>query len=252
MEQVLIIVTGLSLALALGMGALLARTIRDERRRSDARVAALVEMARDPGAAQTAAPLPPMTDLEVDLELSRGVPARDLFVAGASESHSAWRPRAAVAAALAALVLATGYLAAGRRSEPAAPAVQTAAPAAAPAPASAPLELLSLTHTQDRGLTVTGLVQNPRGAAPRTKVIVTAFAFGADGAFLASGRAPLDFTTLAPGEESPFVVAIPDAAAAARYRVGFRAEDGEVIAHVDKRSAPAATTGSGGVATVRR
>ena len=103
--------------------------------------------------------------------------------------------------------------------------------------APAPLELLSLRHTQEPDrLTITGLVQNPRGAAPLVRVVATAFTFGPDGAFLASARAPIDFTSLASGDESPFVVTVPVSGAVARYRVGFRGEDGTVIAHVDKRS----------------
>jgi hypothetical protein len=66
--------------------------------------------------------------------------------------------------------------------------------------------------------------------------VATAFVFAADGTFLASGRAPLDFSTLAPGDESPFVITIPVKGAVARYRVGFRSEDGQVIGHVDRRA----------------
>ena len=66
-------------------------------------------------------------------------------------------------------------------------------------------------------------------------MFATAFAFAADGTFLASGRAPLDFTTLAPGDESPFVVTVPVKGEVARYRVGFRSADGRVVAHVDRR-----------------
>jgi hypothetical protein len=101
----------------------------------------------------------------------------------------------------------------------------------------APLELLSLRDSQeDSRLTVTGLVQNPRAGAPLNRVVATAFVFAADGTFLASGRAPLDFSTLAPGDESPFVITIPVKGTVARYRVGFRNEEGHVIGHVDRRS----------------
>ncbi len=66
-----------------------------------------------------------------------------------------------------------------------------------------PLELLSLGHQQQADtLVVTGLVQNPRGAtAALVGVEATVLAFGADGTLLASGRAPIDFGALAPGEE---------------------------------------------------
>ena len=77
--------------------------------------------------------------------------------------------------------------------------------------------------------------------------MATALLFGADGAFLASGGAPLDFTVLRPGDESPFVIDVPVTAPVARYRVGFRSEDGRVIGHVDRRTA---ATMAGGLETV--
>ena len=98
--------------------------------------------------------------------------------------------------------------------------------------------MLSLKQTQDTGaLTITGLVQNPRDGAVLSKISATALVFGADGTFLASGRAPLDYTVLRPGDESGFVISVPVSAPVARYRVGFRSEDGRVIGHIDRRTA---------------
>ncbi len=79
-------------------------------------------------------------------------------------------------------------------------------------------------------------MQNPRDGAVLSKVIATALLFGPDGTFLASGRAPLDFTVLRPGDESGFVINVPVTAPVARYRVGFRSEDGRVIGHIDRRT----------------
>ena len=45
MDTILVVVTGLSLAMAGAMGALLVRMLREERRRSDARVALLEQLA---------------------------------------------------------------------------------------------------------------------------------------------------------------------------------------------------------------
>ena len=281
METLLIAVTGLSLAMALGMGGLVLRLVREERRRSDARVAALIDMASEgaegappsipappvapvarrfdaspsgvnrtalPRATpklnrETTGPRPPAAVTEAegesDLELRPAAAAStavvgDLFVTPVRSSNRA--ARLTVAAGLAAVSTIAGYLLLSSGAGP----VPAAAGATAGAPAAAPLELLSLQHTQqDSGLAVTGLVQNPRSGATLTRVIATAFAFGADGTFLASGRAPIDFTSLAPGAESPFVVQVPVTGAVARYRVGFRSEGGEVIAHVDKRTAEA-------------
>jgi hypothetical protein len=61
------------------------------------------------------------------------------------------------------------------------------------------------------------------------------YLFDNTGAYFATGRADLEFRGLRPGEESPFTVKIPETTGVGRYRVGFRREDGSVIAHVDKR-----------------
>ena len=135
--------------------------------------------------------------------------------------------------AFAALILFT--LAAREGSGGTAP-LQAARPLPAAAAAAPGLELLSLRDTRQPGtLTITGLVQNPREGAMLTRVTVTAFAFDQNGAFLASGRALLDVTALAPGDESPFVVTVPVSEGVARYRIGFRGDDGRVIAHIDRR-----------------
>jgi hypothetical protein len=79
-------------------------------------------------------------------------------------------------------------------------------------------------------------VQNPKAGAPVSRLTATAVVFAPDGTFLAGGKAPLDYTSLAAGDESPFVVTVPISGSVARYRVGFRAEDGTVVAHVDRRA----------------
>ena len=259
MDTLLLMITILSLAMATGLAIVAARLVRDERRRSDARTALLIELAAEPGeplvwqmpavAARPAAPLaasptapagPPAREAPAvcldDLELGRsgfsvvGVP--NLFAPPTPVSPAG--RRFVVAAALAAVVFATWLAVISTRPRAATPVLTQAK--AAPAAAPAPLELLSLRHTQqDSGLTITGLVQNPRGGAYVSRVDATVAVFGSDGAALASGRAPLDFTTLAPGDESPFVVTIPISGPVARYRVGFRTEDDAVISHVDRR-----------------
>jgi len=157
------------------------------------------------------------------------------------EAASPWGNRLAVMAGLA-LVLASGILLAltarDRTGAQARPATATGAAAqtGATTAAAVGLELLSLRDArQPAALTITGLVQNPRGGAALSGVTVTAYAFDDKGSLLASGRAAIDVTALAPGDESPFVVSVPVTDAVARYRIGFRGEDGRVIAHVDKR-----------------
>ena len=233
METGLLVVTGVSLALAAGMGVLLARMARDERRRSDARVALLSQLAAEP------TPTSALDDFEFhDAAESFERPttaAHDLF--HEVEEPSPWPRRFAVIGGLAAVVVAAGLGVAALTS------TTTESPAGTTevqTQTAAPLELLSLRHTQESGiLTVTGLVQNPRSGAALANAKATLFVFGPGGSFITSGRAPLDFTSLAPGEESPFVIRVPVSADVARYRIGFRGGDDRVLAHVDRRSAEA-------------
>jgi hypothetical protein len=275
MDTVLVIVTGVSLALAAGMGMVLARTMREERERSDARVQLLEELATGglggsnrqrqepeysaatrPAQAEVvrytdtlAAPLPSAAPRRVstpskprrvvaDLPLREAPPeeisgVQDLF----RETHepSPWPRRVAFAGGIAALVSLTMFGWTQLRTPESLPASSVADPG--PASAATALELLSLRHTRDGNtLTVTGLVQNPKGGSLLSNVQATLFVFGANGTFLTSGRAALDYTSLVPGDESPFVIRVPVSGDVARYRVGFRGRDDQVLAHVDRRT----------------
>jgi hypothetical protein len=250
MESVLIVITLVSLALTIVLAVVLARLMRDERRRSDARVAVLREMAdasaREQYADERADELAlPLAADELDLPLTADVrPAGDLFVR--REPRSAWPRRVAVAATIASLVTLTAL--ALRSTSPAPTPATHASTRPASAQTEALLELLSLKQTQGTDtLTIIGLVQNPRDGAVLSKIRATALLFGPDGTFLASGGAPLDFTVLRPGDESPFIINVPVTAPVARYRVGFRSEDGHVIGHVDRRTT---STMAGGRETV--
>lgn len=268
MQYMLISVTVVSAAVAMVMCAIVIRMLRDERRRSDARVEALLALADEPRARdlerdleedpplETLAPArperarhravrvqaepppqpaPPEPD-RTDLELNPG--ASVTGVAGLfaeRETRAPWGSRLGVAAALGALLVA-GTLAFSSWERR--PGEEGAAKPATIPSSGTPLELLSLGHTAEaHTLTITGLVQNPRKGAALERVTAVALLFAQDGGFVASGRAPLDFTRLEPGAESPFVVQVPKAKGVARYRISFRGEDGSVIAHVDKRSA---------------
>ena len=222
MDFVLVSITALSLILALAMGVVLFTVLREDRQRSDARVAALA-------AASAKFDLPlARHDAESLREPDQIVgPPNELFAV--SSEPSPWVRRLGVAAALAVVIGGVGYMVLPARSAEPSPS--------ATAPQNFPLELLMLSHTtQPSGLTISGTVYNPRGAAPVSQLFAAAVLFGPDGNFLTSGRAPLDFTTLRPGEESPFVITVPVAGVVARYRVGFRTADGAVIAHVDRRA----------------
>jgi hypothetical protein len=271
MDSTLVGVTLLSMSMAGALSVIMWRMLRVERRRSDARVMALSELAAAHQEPVHVAPHPRVAHREDAPHRERVAPParagtaaqdltlRDTPVAAGSlfterePSSSAWGTRIAVmsglALALAALVLLA--LTARERAMESVPR-QATQPAAASAQAAPGLELLSLHDTRQPGtLTITGLVQNPRDGAMLTRVTVTAFAFDEGGAFLASGRALLDITALAPGDESPFVVTVPVTERVARYRIGFRGDDGRVIAHIDRRQqgavADAVTRASAGI-----
>jgi len=242
-ETVLIVVTAAALGLAMAMGLVLWLLLREGRRRSDARAVLLAEMAADTGD-DLADDFTDDFAIETpsdDLEIVRA-PGGDLFAP--APARSPWPQRIAIAAVLAAALGGVSLLVRAWPSRHV-PTVAAATPAA---PQAAQLELLSLRHAQQAdSLTITGLVQNPRTAAPLAKVTATAMLFGADGQFIASGRTPLDLTTLRPGDESGFVITVPVAGTAAgsvaRYRIGFRGEDGRIIGHVDRRESPSIARG---------
>jgi hypothetical protein len=252
MDTVLISVTLVSIGLAGVLAVMVGKLRRDERKRSDARVAALTELASEPTSASAdevkLRPAPvtrgrirhepqPRREAaieELEIRPAPLVPVADIFTE--TERPSPWGRRFAVIGVLAIVGGIILYTVALRRVAPDVNATATPDRRAAAA-AIAPLELVSLRHSQEANtLTITGLVHNPKSGAQVTRVTATAAVFGTDGAFLASGKAPLDYTAIAAGDESPFVVTVPVRGAVARYRVGFRAEDGTVLAHVDRRA----------------
>jgi hypothetical protein len=254
MDTVMMAVTILSLAMAVAMACIVATLMREARARSDARVTALAAMAAQPAADAPLVPAPRPAALTRIASAPAAQPSRlddfdlrpsgDATVTGVSHlfeettGPSPWGRRLAVIGSLAAIVFAIGFvLTSGQPQATAAPAAASAAQHQPVVLDSAPLELVSLRHTQEaQRLVITGLVQNPRTGSPLSHVVATAFLFGPDGAFLTSSRAQLDFTTLSPGDESPFVVNVPVTGQVSRYRIGFRTDDGRVIEHVDKRT----------------
>jgi hypothetical protein len=262
MDTVLLAVTVLSLAMAGAMSFIVLKLVREERARSDARVSALAALASQ-GAVAEMPTLARSEPAEAQRPVAAARPGRldDFEIRPASQTvtgvphlfeeqaaPSPWGRRFAVIGGLAAIALAVAFTLkstavrqdAAVPEHPAvagAPAVRGSGPERNRTEGKAPLELVSLRHAQEaQRLVITGLVQNPRSGGPISHVVATAFLFGADGAFLTSSRAPLDFTTLAPGDESPFVVTVPVNGQVARYRIGFRTDDGRVIEHVDRRA----------------
>ena len=215
MEIVLVTLTLASLAAAAGFGVLAWRSRMEERRRSAARVAALAAAIGGPDSGGSAG------------GSGRPVPMASMF-ATAPGSAVGGRPlmRIAIVAALAIALVVAAAMANRDHAQPVAGRAD-----------AAPLELVSMRHTRNgRGLTVSGLVRNPPSGAPLTHIAAVVFAFDHSGSFVASGRAALDFTILEPGDESPFVVTVPDVADVGRYRVSFRTEAG-LLRHIDRRAA---------------
>ena len=264
MESMLLIVTLVALTLAVAMAGLAWKLLREDRRRAAARVEALVAGAEipeppDPPVAPFSAP-PPASDRFVSLDEDavddaaiETTPTRAPRPAPAVLFGTSVRPTASTGRWLAltaiSAIMAVCLVAAYVRHRPFVAvglAAEAASAAAGPGGAARPLELLSLRHATDPDgtFTVTGLVQNPSGGQTARNVMAVVYLFDRDGNYVAGAKAALDFTTIQPGDESPFVVRVTNAARISRYRVGFRSEAGGVIAHVDRRGqVPASTTG---------
>jgi hypothetical protein len=259
MESTLVLVTLLSLGLAGLMAVMVWRLVCEERRRSAARIEALAaEIERDEdGVRAGAAPVRPLAthrpqtapwtpipagkatgpfaselvaDPDLILDSQRAAEKDELF--GIAQRSSSPMLRMA-ALGIAGMVVVAGIVAimfaAGGSAGPA-PSSAKAASAAAPA-----LELISLSHSRKADtLTVSGLVRNPAEGVAVKQLAAVVFLFDRNGSFVTSGRAPVDFPNLAPGDETPFVVSVPASAAVGRYRVSFRT-DSHVIPHVDRR-----------------
>jgi len=270
MDVLMLGVTGVALALAVGMSLVAVRLLRGERHRSAARVSALESAAFDDIRYRDTTTNPEfLNDVSYDedeREIEIDLPVGAMF--GATDEPKApgrrWLALAAVAVVMAGVV-GTIYVVfkpatvdassagAGPSSLSDSPAAETSASPAATtvskAAQSRPIELLSLKHSVDAGtFSLVGLVVNPIDAATLSHVVAVVYLFDKDGAYFASGKAELEFSAMRPGEESPFAVKIPNVSHVGKYRVGFRREDGAVIAHVDKRgkSAGSMTEGGGG------
>src|ERR1043166_9047270 len=209
MNAILLVVTGISLALAGIMSVAFWRMKREERRRSDARVEMLASALYDD-----------------DVDPSKAV-ARLLETLHAHP----WRRQilgtvvgvcAAAAIAGLAAVPARGM----RHKDVAAPARTS----------SAPLELLSLEQERDgERLVVRGIVRNPVDGVERDGLSAVVLLLDHDGDLVSSGRASLPAATLGPGATAPFVVNVTNASGGDRFRLSFRT-DARVEPHVDRRT----------------
>ena len=282
MEFTLIAVTLLSLFLAISMGVVVWRLVREERRRSAARLAALAaELRRGRGAAGNEGPgagfeppPPPRAGSSAHPEPARagagGGPRRrgpaahpepDLFVpepppdSGAAADplpggglfsppvESTSTGRGRLAAfAGAAVVVLAAVAALFLLSEPG--AGDGDGEDAAPDGGRPPLDLIALDHAAEGPfLDIRGAVRNPPRAPGAERLSVVATAFDAAGTLVATRRAPVEIPSLPPGADSPFTVRLL-AAGVSRYRISFLLDDA-TVPHVDRRPAgrPPAFTG---------
>src|SRR5262245_27713259 len=265
----LLIVTVSSMLVAAIMSVIAWRIAAQERKRSDARVAALAADIHAPAAAppravaqaggarvktfppprQPQVPLPsqPRGWDEADLPLRTEAPSSGPILFSAERSRSASRGVMAIVGVLVAGGAVAFAIVSSRRPADTEPArtdvARSAAPPSAPVPANAvtaavPLELVALGHDSDGDrLTVRGVVRNPSIGQSQERLAVVVFAFQADGGFLTSARAIIEPLALKPGGESTFPVTVPGAAGVGRYRVSLRSDD-RVVPHVDRREPP--------------
>lgn len=280
METVLLVVTVISLVVALVMSLTAWRLARDEKRRSAARVAALsIAATSAPGGSGSYGGQGLSPDA-IGFQARQAVAEKPLARAPWAPAPLAMEPRSAPpavppvpemtlnAASSAREVAphASGFLGAssapvqesgGRQRVLAGVAAvlfvgllgglvwmmsnPRGTSAAAVGPNS-PLELVSLRHDRKNDkLAVSGLVRNPVAGKPVERLLAVVFLFDRQGAFVTSGKTNVDFLKLGAGDESPFVVTLDAPATVARYRVSFRTDDG-VVPHIDRRGAPPLAT----------
>lgn len=214
----------IALTFALGLAVVVLTTVtvylvRLERRRSDARVAALASAIDNPRWA---------TGVE-----DEGHEQEDGAISPSAMSlvvPDVERPSRAPAFAIAALViLAAGALLAvgmsgGSRASRHASAVSATS-----------IELVSMRHAMDgETLIVSGLVRNPTATTtPALSAVVSVVS--RDGRVIAHGESQLDPTVLGPGKETTFRVTVPQVGDPGRYRLAF-VNGSQIVPHVDRRS----------------
>lgn len=179
------------------------------------------------------------------IRMAGDAPASDAFAAERlfAEGDASSRSRGVLAISVAGGVIVLLILALWSVGRLMAPGVDSRAgaggakgAAALNAANAAPLELVALEQTRDgETLTIHGVVRNPPAGVMIDRLAVVVAFFDVSGQQLASVRAPLDFRTLAPGDESPFQVTTPVPTGVTRYRVSFRRDEGTTVPHVDRR-----------------
>lgn len=215
MMSLMPLVVALSVAV-LALAATMLHRARLERRRSEARVAALAAALDDP-----------LWETPWAAGRNTGdiAPAQSVSFTVPEEVHTSRLPAFAVAAVV--VVSASALLLFGMNS-----GKRAARPVAA---ANASIELVSMRHALDgETLIVSGLVRNLTGiATPSLSAVVSVV--GRDGQIVARGESPLDPAMLKPGKETNFRVSVPRVAEPGRYRVAF-VNGSHIVPHVDRRA----------------
>jgi len=253
MEILLIVITLISVAIAVVALFSTRKVQRHERERSEARVAALSAAADTPGDTDgwtrvagewqwsTAPQTQGTRDLGFGIGTPRVIPVSDpiphppalvpetFFGTVQRDEPSGNRlPLFAAAALIVMLGGALIFLNTSASNDHAAAVAQVAH--------TEPLELVALGHARNvRLLTITGTVRNPSAGVKVEGLTAVVSLLDRAGALVSTKDVPLDYRALGPGEEAPFTVSIPDPGAIARYRVSFRAGT-DVVPHVDRRS----------------
>jgi hypothetical protein len=242
MDTTMWVIMAGALALAIGMAVVAWRLLRSDSERTEARAAMLRQLAFEPE--------PALNERAFQAPIAASI--EPTF--GATVDREAPSSRRLMAVAVVVVFMAIGAGSVYGIYKPDAPSGGNAGDGGSPRRSSAgakaaevaPLELLSLSHRiEGEDFVVAGLVQNPGDGRPASSVMAVVYVFNAQGEYFASGKASLEFAPLAPGAESPFVVRLPKTSGVTRFRVGFRAQDGSVVAHVDRRGQPIGGTTGG-------
>jgi hypothetical protein len=229
-----------SMALAATTSVMAWRLVRQEARRSEARVAALASAIyglEGAVSAETAAAVAGFPS-EYPAADAAATPASRLTGRGSLAIVLASVGVVAVAGllTLAATGRDHGVPDSGAASTNASPTNALSARPTDPTVTAAPLELIALSHERLKdSLIVRGAIRNPaNGTACETPAVVV-LTFDEHGIFLGSSESDATGENLPPGGRANFTVNVPATTATpARYKVSFRSA-GRIVPHVDRR-----------------
>lgn len=231
METLLAGVVGVALVIAAAMGIIAWRVLRRDRAREDTRVALLQALAHRPDSHED------FSAARVDDNFTTHAPTGSILMQPAPAAGS--RAFAFVVMAVLGLSTGAGVVYALYRPD--------VLPSATTTPSvSAPLELVALSHRhgEDGRFLVSGVIANPPAGLATGRLVAVVSAFDAQGDYLTTGKALVEFPKVLPGDESPFSLQLAAPARIARYRLTFREDDGGPVRHIDRRHTSREATAS--------